>query len=233
MFYSVFSENVSIQPFSALQCLNDGDRDTETIMNAVTLTPSGTLAMYQSLRAAYPHHAPFATELGVTQYAPFSADAESSSSKLFISRNDVQAFQEDLKTEFLTNCYPNGGYPQILENLNADRPQMIDMSRTNNEDFPALVEYMMSHDMLPCLVFSMDRSNCESLIQRLLDYFEAKEARLRQTVYREKIAMLEKKRHHESLDQKKDRDKKQKGKEEEDALRGESANIYNNNAKLA
>lgn len=174
-------------------------------MESISLTPSDTHRLNEAMNKTYSNE------------STCIDDVSHFKEKYFIKRNDVKQLEIDLKSKFiekhdLTTEKQKNDYKQLVEEFRRDS-DFVQMPFNPNTDLPILVEYLADNKMLPCLVFSFNRASCEHYAEILLDYYERKEAHLRQTKYAKKIEQLEAKRAREVVANKKARDNKEKDKD--------------------
>jgi hypothetical protein len=188
---------------SPLDCLNNNGHNTQTILDNVTLNPSDTLRLWDTMSVSYAATPTVQQQrLDLDSFGPFANEQ-------FITRNAVQQFECDLKRELVTNFTPTtDSFSHLVTKLQTTGSQITldNRSFVAETDLPALVEYLKSHDMLPCLAFSLDRAKCEQYTHILLDYYAKKEQDLRNTKYKKRLAGLSEKRAADELRAKKLRD---------------------------
>ena len=201
-----------LNPLSPLECLNANGLNTRLILENVTLNPNDTLRLYDTMNVSYKSiddddDDSQQQRLELNSFGPFS-------NKQFIARNDVQQFECELKSELLSNFDPTTDrFAHLVTQLNSSTSTCIEENKGSFDpetDLPALVEYLKSNDMLPCLAFSLDRAKCERYTRILYEYYSKKEQELRETKYKKRLDTLAEKRLADELQRKKNRDAKSK-----------------------
>lgn len=195
-----------LSKFSPLNSLNEEGKNIETIMESMSLTPSDTHRLNEAMNKTF------------SDESACIDDVSHFKEKYFIKRNDVKQLEIDLKSKFIENYHhpttenQKTEYKQLVEHFKRDS-DFVQLPFNPNTDLPILIEYLADNKMLPCLVFSFNRTSCEHYAEILLDYYERKEAHLRKTKYAKKIEQLETKRAQELSTNKKTRDNKEKDKD--------------------
>ena len=139
----------------------------------------------------------------LTQFSHFT-------NKQFISRNDVQHFEQSLKDNLSQMASSNPiDYEKLLVVFKGNE-RIEQVTFENERDLPKLIEYLTAKNMLPALFFCFNRSKCEEAVRILLKYYDHKEKLLRETKYKTKIEKLEKIRKEELKHGKAERDTKKR-----------------------
>lgn len=195
-----------LSKFSPLNSLNEEGKNIKTVMESISLTPNDTHRLNEAMNKTYSNQATCIDDLSHFK------------EKYFIKRNDVKQLEIDLKSKFIEKHHHSitenqkTDYKQLVEHFKRDS-DFVQLPFNPNTDLPILVEYLADNKMLPCLVFSFNRTSCEHYAEILFDYYERKEAHLRKTKYAKKIEQLEAKRAREVATNKKSRDNKEKDKD--------------------